>query len=221
MDLFVQISLIIVLTTIIAGLMRLIKQPLIIGHIITGLIIGPHFLNLLYDTQSIEIFSKIGISILLFIVGISLSPKIIKDVGKTSVTIGICQVMFTTVAGFILSLAFGYGIVASLYIAVALTFSSTIIVLKLISDKRDTEKLYARIAVGLLLVQDVIATLLLIFVSTFSGGGNVWMLIVLTLLKGILIAGALFVVSLKILPKLEDFFANSKNTCFCLVLGGG
>ena len=136
---FVKLSLIIVLATLVAGVMRLFKQPIIIGHIVTGILVGPRFLNLLQNSQNIEIFSQIGISILLFVVGIGLSPKIVREVGKVSLIMGVAQIIVTTLIGFLLCKAFGFNTISSGYVAIALTFSSTIIIMKLISDKKDVE----------------------------------------------------------------------------------
>lgn len=221
MDIFYQLALIIVLATVVAGVMRLLKQPLIMGHIITGLIAGPSILGLVRESTTLETFAQLGIAILLFIVGLSLSPKVIKDVGKSSLILGIGQITFTTITGFTLCLILGLSWVPAAYMAIALTFSSTIIVLKLLADKKDLEKLYAKVAIGFLLVQDVAATLLLIILSTFSSGGNLLATAVVLALKIISIVAVLFFVSLKVLPKLADFFAHSQEYLFLFSIAWG
>ena len=134
MEVFIELSLIIVITVLIAGIMRLLKQPLIIGYILTGIIVSPYFLNIVKSTETISIFSQIGVTFLLFIVGISLSPKIIREVGKVSLITGIGQIIFTSLIGFFISKLLGFTTIVSIYIAIALTFSSTIIIMKLLSD---------------------------------------------------------------------------------------
>ncbi len=220
-DLFIEVSLIIVLASMIAGVMKLIKQPLIIAYIATGLLAGPSVLNLVKEPESLEVFSKFGVSILLFIIGISLSPKVIKDTGKIALVTGLSQIFFTTIFGFLISKGFGYTNTESLYVAIALTFSSTIIVMKLISDKKETEKLYARVAIGFLLVQDIVATGILIFVSTLATAGNGPVLLALTIIRGFAIAVFLIVISAKLLPKIGDFFANSQEFLFLVSIGWG
>jgi len=221
MNIFAELSLIIVIATVIAGVMRLLKQPLIMGHILTGILVGPYFLGIFSHKETVEVFSQIGISILLFIVGLSLSPKIIKEVGKISLITGLGQVVFTTFFGTLIARAFGYNLVSSLYIAIALTFSSTIIILKLLSDKRDTEKLYGRIAIGFLLVQDLVAITILIVVSTFTQGDSAGLIILQTALKGVIALLALSFISLKMLPKLSTFFAQSQEYLFLFSIGWG
>ena len=89
MEVFIELSLIIAITVFIAGITRLLKQPLIIGYILAGIIVSPYFLNIVQSTETIKIFSQIGIALLLFIVGLSLSPKVIREVGKVSLITGI------------------------------------------------------------------------------------------------------------------------------------
>jgi Kef-type K+ transport system membrane component KefB len=201
--------------------MRLLKQPLIMGYILTGVVVGPHFLNILKDIESGEIFSLMGISILLFIVGLSLSPHVIREVGKISLITGTGQVMFTTFLGFMIAKGFGYEFIPSLYIAISLAFSSTIIILKLLSDKKDLEKLYGKIAIGFLIVQDIIATLILIGISSFTSGQDILQSALLVLIKGISAAIVLSFISYYLLPKLSDFFAKSQEYLFLFAVGWG
>src|SRR3989344_5838597 len=97
MEIFIELSLIISAAALFSILMKMIKQPLGVGYILAGIIMGPYFLDLVKDTGYIELFSKIGIATLLFIVGLSLSPKIIREVGKVSLVTGIGQVIFTAI----------------------------------------------------------------------------------------------------------------------------
>ncbi len=221
MDIFVEISLIIVIATLAAGVMRLIKQPLILGHIITGLLVGPQFFNITQAHEAIDAFAKIGIAILLYIVGIGLSPMVIREVGKISLITGFGQVLFTSLFGFIIARLMDYSVVSSLYIAVALTFSSTIIILTLLTEKRDVHKLYGRISIGFLLVQDLIAMLILIVVTSLAESDTLALTLLLTLAKGIVLAFIFGAISKYLLPKLEDFFASSQEFLFLFTIGWG
>src|SRR3989338_7523946 len=100
--------------------MKLLKQPLIIGHIITGIIVGPLLFNIVRSEEVIAVFSQIGITLLLFIVGLTLSPKVIKEVGKVSLVTGLGQIIFTSLIGFLISRLLGFSVVVSLYISIAL-----------------------------------------------------------------------------------------------------
>lgn len=165
---FLEISIILAIALVIAAIMSALRQPLIIGHIITGLIAGPYVLNLLRHSEVLEIFSTIGITLLLFVVGLGLNPKVIREVGKVALITGVGQVVFTSSVGFFLIKLLGYGVVEAICIAIALTFSSTIIIVKLLTDKRELNQLYGKISIGFLLVQDVIAALALVALVALS-----------------------------------------------------
>ena len=113
-SIFVELSIIIIIAVVIAGIMRLLKQPLIIGYILTGIIVSPYFLNIVKSTDAIATFAHIGVALLLFMVGLNLNPKIIKDVGKVSLITGVGQVIFTSVIGFFIGKLLGFSTIVSI-----------------------------------------------------------------------------------------------------------
>src|SRR3989344_9700399 len=169
-EVFTQISFVILIVLGVSLVMRFLKQPLIIGYIISGIIVGPYFLGILPGLEAVNAFSEIGIALLLFVVGLHLTPRVIREVGKISLITGLGQIIFTALIGYLVSLFLGYSPLESIYIATALTFSSTIIILKLLSDKGDLGSLYGKISIGFLLVQDFVAIIVLIVVSSLSSG---------------------------------------------------
>lgn len=218
---FYEISLILVIATVISGVIRLLRQPLIIGYILTGLLVGPSVLNLVQSTETFEVFSHIGVALLLFIIGLGLNPRVIKEVGKVSLLTGIGQIAFTTLIGFGITKLLGFSNTVGIYISIALAFSSTIIILKLLSDKKELGRLYGKIATGFLLVQDIVAVLILIAVSGVSGneaGGNILLEL---LLKGGALVFTLSLLSVYILPKLSEFFAKSPEFLYLFSIGWG
>lgn len=223
MPVFIEISLLLAATTIISIFTKRLKQPLVVGYILSGIIVGPYFLNILESQHELEFFSKIGIVLLLFIVGLHLNPKVIKEVGNVSLITGLGQVIFTSVIGFIIALFLGIEMIAALYVAIALTFSSTIIILKLLADKRDLQKLYAKIAIGFLLVQDIVATFILIGVTVFSqnSGESLLTSVGATLLKGLGIFIAVIIFNHFLMPKLTKFTAKSQELLFLFSLSWG
>lgn len=223
MHIFIEIGIILAIATVVSALMRILRQPLVVGYILSGVIVGPYFLNILTSTEYIELFSKLGIAILLFIVGLSLKPDIIREVGKVSLVTGLGQIIFTSLIGFFLIRALGFDDTASLYGAIALTFSSTIIILKLLSDKGDLDKLYGKISIGFLLVQDVVATIILLFVSLWTSSTNVntGQSPLLIFLK----VGAFFIIlyllGKYVLPRLSTFLAKSQESLFLFSITWG
>jgi len=233
MTLFAELSAIIVIAAAMAFVMRLVRQPLIVGYIATGVLVGPYALDLLHAHEEMELFSKIGISTLLFIVGLTLNPDIIREVGKSSVVTGIGQVVFTSVIGFFLLRLMGFDTVASVYVALALTFSSTIIILKLLTDRGDTGKLYGKLSIGFLLIQDLVATMILLVVAII-GGMNLatdasplqYALLAaqqfgVLFVKGLAIAVALYFVSKYILPRFSQMVAHNQEVLFMFAIAWG
>lgn len=221
-DLFIELSLIIAIGSGIALIMRLLRQPLIIGHILTGIIVGPSVLSLISSAETIEVFSKIGIALLLFIIGLGLNPKVIREVGKVTMIAGASQIIITGIAGFAVGSLFGLSKTESVVLATALSFSSTIIVLKLLSDKKEQSRLYGKITVGILLVQDVVATIALL-VFTAHGEQQNFSLGQLAFLtsKGILIGVPLVLIGNMVLPKLRKLIAGSQEFLFLFSIGWG
>ncbi|MFH1990265.1 MAG: cation:proton antiporter family protein [Patescibacteria group bacterium] len=221
LGIFAELSLLLAAAALISFITRLLKQPLIIGHIATGLLVGPLLLNLVRSHDTMQLFSEIGVAFLLFIVGLNLTPYVIKEFGKVALLTGVGQVLLTSVAGYFISLALGFSPLTSLYISVALTFSSTIIILKLISDKGDLEKLYAKISIGFLLIQDLIAVLLVFLIPFFSASESSWSQIALTITKGILLVIIIFFISFRFLPKINTFLAKSQEVIFLFSIAWG
>ncbi len=219
MEVFIELSIIICITVLIAGIMRLLKQPLIIGYILTGIIVGPRLLNIISSTETISILSHIGIALLLFIVGLSLSPRVIKEVGKVSSITGVGQVIFTSLIGFFICRLLGFSTIVSVYVAIALTFSSTIIIMKLLSDKGDTETLYGRISIGFLIVQDLIAIIILMVISSIPSGFDFTNLVFGTILKGFGLLVLLFLVGIYILPRITKVIAKSQEFLLLFSIG--
>ena len=217
---FLEISLVIILAVLISGIMKLLKQPLIIGYIITGIVSGPLILNLVKADEIVTVFSHFGIVFLLFIAGLSLNPKVLRSVGKVSLITGLGQVAFTSIIGFVICVILGFNYVESLYISIALTFSSTIIIIKLLSDKGDLQTLYGRISVGFLIVQDVIAVLMLMIISSFTNGFEaIFSLTLETVLIG---AGTLTFIALfsyYALPRITGFFSDSQEFLLLFAIG--
>ena len=220
-EVFNQISLISLIVLAVSLVIRILKQPLIIGYIISGIIAGPFFLGILPGIDAIGIFSEFGIAFLLFIVGLHLSPKVIKEVGKISLITGIGQIIFTFLLGYFIGTLLGFSMLTSVYIAMAISFSSTIIIMKLLSDKGDLYTLYGKISIGFLLVQDLVAIIILIIVSAVASGGDIASQIGFTLLKGIAIVAVLAPVSIFLLPRFQDFFSKSQEFLFVFSIAWG
>jgi len=220
-SIFAEISLIIAIAAFVGLIMRLLKQPMIIGYILTGILVGPAVLNIVHSESTFEAFSKIGIALLLFIVGLGINPKMIKELGKVSLVAGTVQILLTSAIGFGVAQMFGYSTQVSMIIGVGLAFSSTIIILKLLSDKKEQSRLYGKIAIGILLVQDVVATIALVVLSASSEGSLELEEFGALALKGLLLALFLGFCSNFIFPRINKLVAGSQEFLFLFALGWG
>jgi len=221
-SIFSELSLIIAIGAAMALAMRLIRQPLIIGHIITGIIVGPSVFGLVKSPETIEVFSSIGIALLLFIIGLGLNPRVIKEVGKVAGMAGLLQVIATALLGWSTGVLLGLTPTESIFLGIALSFSSTIIILKLLSDKKEQSRLYGKVTIGLLLIQDILAATALLFVTAqgTEEGFTFAQLLRLTT-KGLLIALPLLFVGNVILPRLHKLIAGSQELLFLFAIGWG
>ena len=203
-------------------LMKLFKQPLIIGYILAWILISPNLLWLLQHTESVELFSHLWVTILLFMVGLGLNPRVIKELGKPSLLVGIGQVILTVAIGVWISLLLWFDLMTSMYIALALAFSSTIIIVKFLSDKGTLDELYGKISIGMLIVQDMIAMVILMVLSSLpTGEASVDRLSFggFLLFKIIAIALVFYSISVYILPRVLKYIAQSQEFLLVFAIG--
>lgn len=169
---FGEVALLLVVSAAIGFIGLLLRQPLIVSFIAVGVLVGPSALDIVRSGEQINLLSQLGIAVLLFLVGIKLDVKLIRSLGAVSLTTGLGQVVFTSFFGYLTGLAIGLGHITSLYVAVALTFASTIIIVKLLSGKREIDSLHGQIALGFLIVQDLVVVLAMIVLSAIGIGAS-------------------------------------------------
>jgi Kef-type K+ transport system membrane component KefB len=144
-------------------------------------------------------------------VGLNLNPKVIREIGKPSLITGVGQVLFATITGYFIGKTLGFTTVESMFLGIAISFSSTIIIMKLLSDKKDLETLYGRIAIGFLIVQDLIAITILMAITTFHQGGTIGQIFLLSVVKGAMAISGLYLVSKHVMSKIMDKIASSQE----------
>ncbi|MBI5440814.1 MAG: cation:proton antiporter, partial [Deltaproteobacteria bacterium] len=209
---FHEIAAVLAVSAAVGALATRLRQPLLVAFIAVGVLVGPSGISLVSAHEPVRLLAELGISILLFAVGLKLDLHLIRTMGGVALATGLGQVLFTSVLGFFLALALGMAVVESLYVAVALTFSSTIIIVKLLSDKREIDALHGRIAVGFLIVQDIAAVVALVGLTALGAGsaeGGLLRVGLLVAAKGL---GWLAVVAFLmrfVLPRLLDHLARS------------
>ena len=225
-DFLIQLATLILVATIFALIAQFFKQSTILAYVIAGIILGPMLLNLVSHSESLHIFQQnfavnvythpcqIGISLLLFIVGISLNPKHIKEIGKISLITGTGQIVFTFIIGFFISKALGFTSLESAYISIALTISSTIIIIKLLTDKNELDTLHGRIAVGLLLIQDFLIVITLVLIGGFKPGNALLPTVILTILKALFLLLGIWLAHKILVKHILNYMARHQELLF-------
>ncbi|MCF6745578.1 sodium:proton exchanger [Blastococcus sp. KM273128] len=221
---FHVIAALLALAAVIAAAAVKLRQPLIISFIAVGIAVGPVGLGWVEENDQVALLAELGIALLLFLVGLKLDPHLIRTTGPVAVATGLGQVLFTSVIGFGLGLLLGLTPVEAVYVAVALTFSSTIIIVKLLSDKREIDQLHGRIAVGFLIVQDIVVVLVMITLTaagTAGQGDDLAVDLALVLGKGVLFVGGIFLAVRYLLRPALAWMARSKELLVLFALAWG
>lgn len=188
-NIFFDIGIIMISATILGFIGRLLKQPLIPIYILAGVIIGPIGLGLITDSEIITTLSEIGIAFLLFVVGLELDLKKLKDVGNVIIIGSIIQIISIFFVGLLVGGWLGFTGLETVYLGLIVTFSSTMVVIKLLSDKNELDTLHGRIIIGILLMQDIFAILALSSIQTINNFSGVFMI------EAILKASALILIA--------------------------
>lgn len=218
MDIFTQISILLAISAGFAVMARTMKQPIIISYILTGIVIGPAVLGVVHESEIINIMSKFGIALLLFTVGLGLSPSVVKEVGKTATIVGAIQVTFSTLLATLLLSLVGVGTGEAILLAISLSFSSTIIILKLLSDNKEQNQLHGKLTIGILIFQDILATIALVFIAASSRGGFSPLNLIILLVKGIALIALIMAFSRFVLSKMTTMLSQSHELLFLFSL---
>jgi Kef-type K+ transport system membrane component KefB len=209
---FYEIPALLLLAAALGGAALRLRQPLIVAFIAVGVLAGPSALDWVHHRDQIDLLARLGIALLLFVVGLKLDVRLVRSVGPVATATGLGQVAFTAIVGFALCLALGFGGVSSVYIAVALTFSSTIIIVKLLTDKREIDSLHGRIAVGFLIVQDIMVVLAMVVLVAWdagSGEGRAATAVAAALARGAGLLAAFLLAMRFLLPRLAVALSRS------------
>lgn len=219
-NLFLQLSTLLAITVSVAFFVRLIKQPLIVAYIAAGVIAGPLFLNIMHAGESMyDAFASFGVVLLLFIVGLDLNFSYLKKIGKEASIIGLSQFFFNFCIFFPLALYFGLELSGAVLLGLASSFSSTIIVLKILGEKQDEESVYGSHAIGLMLIQDLLSILVLLWLSFKLPSSSINNVFSWILLAKILLTFFAIIVSAKyILPVFLKKIASSGEFLFIFTI---
>ena len=208
----------IVLATVLTILARVIKQPAIIAYLLAGILAGPLFFNLIGSstdsTGLIQTLARIGVAFLLFIVGLHLDFRLLKEIGKVSILAGIAEVVLVGLAGFFVAVQLGFSSLSSFYIGLTIAFSSTVVVVKILSDKREMNTLHGRISLGILIIQDILAALAIMLLPFINRSSNDIMSLAYSFGKAIILIFFVFIISAFIFNRFLNYLAKSQEALF-------
>lgn len=218
---YAEFSLILLLAILLGIVGVFLRQPLIIVYMILGIILGPSGIELVRAQDTVDILAQVGVAVLLFLVGLELNPQYVKRLGGVAVATGLGQIVFTSAVGFLIILLAGKDWITASYLAIALTFSSTVIIVKLLSDKKEVNSLHGRIAIGFLIVQDIAVIVALVAMSAFgTGTGSGLASTILNIALKIIIIGVFIFVFMRFLAdRLLKLMAGSLELLLLFAIG--
>jgi monovalent cation:H+ antiporter-2, CPA2 family len=213
---------------IVASVMTIIsyklKQPLILGYIGAGIIIGPHTppFNLISNTDVLNLFAEIGIILLLFTVGMEFPIQKLKSIGKRATIITVAEQAGTLIAGYFVGQALGFSLYDSLFLAVALSVSSTVIIMKILEELKVVREEASYLTMGILIIEDIVILSIFALLQKVSISGSI-SLTEIVIPIGITLAfiGGVLIIGSRIIPRLVDFVArtNQSDVLVVAVLG--
>ena len=213
---------------VIASVMTIIsyklKQPLILGYIGAGIIIGPNTppFSLISNTDVLNLFAEMGIILLLFTVGMEFPIQKLKSIGKKATIITVAEQIGTLIAGYFVGQALGFSFYDSIFMAVALSVSSTVIIMKILEELKVLREESSYLTLGILIIEDIVILSIFALLQSVSITGVIsFTEIVIPLgLTVAFIAGVLIIGS-RVIPRLVDFVArtNQSDVLVVAVLG--
>jgi Kef-type K+ transport system membrane component KefB/voltage-gated potassium channel Kch len=218
---FTELSVVILVTAVVSIIMKVLRQPLILGYILAGLLVGPSIFNLIHSEELFQTFSALGIALLLFIIGLGMNVAELRKLGKVVPLIAAASFSAITLLGFASSSLMGFDTTEALIIGLAMFFSSTIIIIKILSDKREQNRLHGQIAIGVILVEDIIATFALLFIVAGKDGQFNIEQVAFLLVKGLALLAFLALCSTKILPRVSKYMAGTQELLFLFAIAWG
>jgi len=225
-----DLAIIMILAAIVTLAFFKIRQPLIIGYLFAGMLIGPLSplwtsilpqngssgpaagIGILSDISALNLFADIGVILLLFVIGIEFPFAKIRSIGKVAVGAGTLGLFLTLGVVFLAASALGLNFMDSLFIAAALSISSTAIIIKILQDSGKIKKESSILVLGILIVEDVIAVILIASLESVALAGTVSIeaVVLVAVVAGGLIVGT-FTIGRRVIPPLIDKVAGAQN----------
>jgi CPA2 family monovalent cation:H+ antiporter-2 len=212
---------------IVAAIMLIItyklRQPMVIGYILAGMVIGPYTppFKLIQNVETVNVFAELGIIMLLFVVGTEFPIAKLKSVGKTSVIVGIPESLGTLIIVFFIAQTLGFSFYDSIFIALAMSITSTVVTIKILEELNIIRDRSSVLILGVLIIEDIIAvSSLAILQSTITAGADQVSIIQIMYSLGIVIAfiGSILILGSKIIPDALDRVGRTNDYTLLLIV---
>lgn len=221
-NIFLQFAVVLSLASLFGYIVMKMKLPLVVAYLLAGVCLS---IVAVFDLHHAGIFSflpEIGIAFVLFLIGMELDLREIKALGKPIITASVGQIVLSSLAGFAIAGALGFNATESIFLGLGLSFSSTVVVIKLLLEKRDLSSLYGKLAIGILLVEDLVAIIVLMGISVgssmFQTGLQDSLPFVTFALKAVGLFFLTFILSKFVLERVFDAVAKSVELLFLTAL---
>ena len=211
MDLFSETAAVLVVAVLFSVLAAFLRQPLIAAYIFTGVLVGPAGFGWVAGEDPLDLLAQMGIALLLFVVGLKLDPRLMRAMGKVVLLVTVLQVLVVALLGTLLARWLGMEMTTALYVGLGLSFSSTVVIVKLLSDANEINSLHGRIALGMLIVQDLVVVVAMVLLTAFDGDGGSLVSLLMLPLKGLLLALLVGLVMRYAVPTLVRHLAHSQE----------
>jgi CPA2 family monovalent cation:H+ antiporter-2 len=218
-----DLAVVMVIASVVAFIFYKLKQPLVIGYLIAGVIIGPYLLpfKIIQQTEFLSVFAEIGVVLLLFTVGLEFPINKLRSIGRVVIGVSIIEMVVMFTISWAVGYFLGWGFYDTLFLGAALASSSTTIIVKVLGDMGRIKEVSATIMLGILVVEDIIVVIMLAMLqsvavtSAISAASTLWLILKLVVfIGGTLVIGGFFV------PKLLDRFSKvNKELLSILMLG--
>ena len=207
-----DIVIILGLSILIILLFQKIKVPSILGFLLAGIIAGPHAFNLISSSHEVELLSEIGIIFLLFVIGIELSVKELISMKNTVLIGGGLQVGGTILFTAIIAYLLGLPLNSAIFLGFLFSLSSTAIVLKLIQERGEITAPHGRVALGILIFQDIIVVPMMLLTPILAGdGGDIVSTVLFLILKIIGVGAVIYLLARYIVPRIFSMVVKTKS----------
>ena len=215
-----DLSVVMIVAAIVTILFRQFKQPVVLGYILAGVIIGPHTppFPLIEDRHTIETLSELGVIFLMFSLGLEFSLRKLKEVGATALIAAVCEILLMLWIGYQLGRFFGWKEMDCIFLGAILSISSTTIIIKALEEMKKTKERFAQLIFGVLIVEDILAIVMIALLSGYASTGSLAASdIGRTVFQLSAFLGALLVGGLILIPRLLNYVAKFKSNEMLLV----